>query len=110
MKIIKLYLLTESILSHSHFKIIQHFTMNFILKIKLSFIRKFYKTRNKEITNIVNSISKAKQLYKSLIIQAHPDKHPDKKELAQKITSLINENRYNYDALVKLKNTIEREL
>lgn len=73
-------------------------------------LRKFYKTRNKEITNIVNSISKAKQLYKSLIIQAHPDKHPDKKELAQKITSLINENRYNYDALVKLKNTIEREL
>ncbi len=84
--------------------------MNFILKIKLSFIRKFYKTRNKEITNIVNSISKAKQLYKSLIIQAHPDKHPDKKELAQKITSLINENRYNYDALVELKNTIEKEL
>ena len=82
----------------------------YALKIKLSFIRKFYKTKNKEITNIVNSISKAKQLYKSLIIQAHPDKHPDKKELAQKITSLINENRYNYDALVELKNTIEKEL
>lgn len=84
--------------------------MNLTKKIKFLFIGKSCKTRNKEIANIVNGIAKAKQLYKNLIIQAHPDKHPDKKELAQEITSLINENRYNYDALVELKNIIKRKL
>jgi hydroxylamine reductase (hybrid-cluster protein) len=63
-----------------------------------------------EVYNIVESMAKAKQLYKELIIQAHPDKHPEKVESAEQITAQINENKYNYRELVKIKETINQIL
>lgn len=84
--------------------------MNLILKIKQIFSRESNKAKDKEITNIINSMSKAKQLYKKLIVQAHPDKHPDKKDMAQQIVSQINENRYDYNALAELEKIIQKEL
>lgn len=56
--------------------------------------------------NVVAGISRAKVLYKKLIIAAHPDKHPDNMEFYQEITDRITANRYNYNELLK----IEKEL
>lgn len=68
------------------------------------------KTLKHEEMNVVNSIAKAKKLYKELILMAHPDKHKDNVELAQSLTEKINNYRYNYDELLKLKEIIENEL
>ena len=71
----------------------------------------FSKNDNKdESLNVVTSISKAKALYKDLIVKAHPDKHPNQSELATTLTELINKNRYNYSELQKIKKRIEMEL
>ena len=82
--------------------------MNFIT----NYLRKFFKrkTSKHEEMNVVNSIAKAKKLYKELILMAHPAKHKDNAELAQSLTEKINNNRYNYDELLKLKEIIENEL
>lgn len=66
--------------------------------------------RSNEELNVINSIAKAKKLYKELIIKAHPDKHPNNMELAQSLTEEINNNRYNYNELLKLKEIIEKDL
>ena len=63
-----------------------------------------------ETLNIVESLSKAKPLYKELIQIAHPDKNPDKIELATEISNLLNEHRFNYAVLSELKKRIEKEL
>ena len=59
---------------------------------------------------VVESIVGAKTLHKELIRKAHPDRHSDKEELAKEITDLVNENRYNYRELLKLKERIKEEL
>ena len=38
-----------------------------------------------EAYNIVESMAKAKPLYKELIKQAHPDKHPNNKDVAEEL-------------------------
>ena len=78
----------------------------------LKWFKKFFVSseQSHEELNIVNSIANAKQLYKELIVKAHPDKHPNNVELAQSITDSINSNRYNYSELLKLKTIIENEL
>ena len=78
----------------------------------LKWLKKFFASSKQahEELNIVNSIANAKQLYKELIVKAHPDKHPNNVELAQSITESINNNRYNYNELLKLKTIIENEL
>ena len=72
--------------------------------------RKQRKESISESMNIVESIAGAKSLHKELVLKSHPDKHPDKEELAKEITNLVNENRYNYRELLKLKGRIENEL
>ena len=73
----------------------------------ISWFKKFFKNSNKdsihEGINVVESIGKAKSLYKELIILAHPDRHPNREELYQELTNRINANRYNYNELVKIK-------
>ena len=54
------------------------------------------KVKIDEGLNVVDGISKAKKLYKELILKSHPDKHPEKEELAKEFTEQINNNRYNY--------------
>lgn len=72
--------------------------------------RKKIRNRTHEEENVVESIVKAKKMYKELILKAHPDRHTDKSELAQSITERINQNRYNYQELLKLRDLIENEL
>ena len=63
-----------------------------------------------EAYNVVESIAKAKQLYKELIKQAHPDKHPNNKDAAEELTAMINNNRFNYRELLKIKNMVNDKL
>lgn len=74
------------------------------------FRRKRMRSKVREEVNVVESMAKAKSLYKELIRKAHPDRHIDKVDLAQSITEEINKNRYNYQELLKLKSLIEIEL
>lgn len=60
--------------------------------------------------NVVAGMAMAKQLYKELAIKAHPDRNPDKRELAEDITSRLTCNKHNYNALLKLKEEIEKNL
>lgn len=81
---------------------------------KLFWLFRLFRKRKKEKIdeglNVVEGISKAKKLYKELILKSHPDKHSEKEELAKEITELVNNNRYNYRELLKLKERIENEL
>lgn len=76
-----------------------------ILKRNHSFHSKIHEEKN-----VVESIVMAKALYKKLIALAHPDKHPNKKEIAEDITMQINESRYNYKKLSQLESIIKKEL
>lgn len=63
-----------------------------------------------EAYNIVESMAKAKPLYKELIKQAHPDKHPNNKDVAEELTAMINNNRFNYRELLKIKDLVNDKL
>ena len=76
-------------------------------------MKRFFKKRYIEPSeglNVVEGISKAKSLYRELILKAHPDRHATKEGLAKELTELINMHKYNYRELVKLKERVENEL
>ena len=52
-----------------------------------------------EAYNIVESIK-----------QAHPDKHPNNKDVAEELTAMINNNRFNYRELLKIKDLVNDKL
>lgn len=53
---------------------------------------------------------KARQLYKELCMEAHPDRHPSNRDVALDLMQRINENRHNYAALAALKSEVEEKL
>ena len=55
-------------------------------------------------------MAKCKALHKKLTILAHPDRNASKAEIAHNITSLLNENRFNYQKLLELEQQIKNEL
>lgn len=63
-----------------------------------------------ESANVVDSMVKARRLYKELSLSGHPDKHPDKSEIAEDIMQRITKNKHNYSELLKLKTEIEENL
>jgi len=82
----------------------------------LRFIHIFLKRRRRkskateQAANVIRSMAHAKKLHRELIVLAHPDKNAANRELAEELSELVNENRYNYDELMKLKQRIQREL
>lgn len=56
--------------------------------------------------NVVDGIVKAKNLHKKLALIVHPDKNVDNQEKALRYTQLVNQNRYNYEMLLKLEQEI----
>lgn len=78
----------------------------------LTVIKKWFSIGDKknESINVIDSIAKAKKLYRYLILQAHPDRHPQKRIIAEELTDAINNNKYNYEQLLILKNRVEKEL
>jgi hypothetical protein len=76
------------------------------------FKRLFLKKNNQSVRegiNVVESIGKAKILYKELIRLAHPDRNPNNEEYARELTDRINANRYNYKELLKIQQEISNE-
>lgn len=75
-------------------------------------IWKFFRKREKDIdvTNIVQSMSKAKVLYRKLIKLTHPDRNPQKRELAEELTQQVNQARFDYNKLLVLQKQIEEQL
>lgn len=65
--------------------------------------RKEQKVTVNEGLNVVTGISKAKSLYKELIVLAHPDRHPNEEDFYQELSNRITANRYNYNELEKIK-------
>lgn len=66
--------------------------------------------KSDESANVVDSMVKAHQLYKELVIAAHPDKHIENKDVAEDLMKRVAANKHNYLALVSLKKEIEEKL
>ena len=75
-------------------------------------IWKFFRKRETDIdvTNIVQSMSKAKVLYRKLVKLTHPDRNPQKRELAEELTQQVNQARFDYNKLLVLQKQIEEQL
>lgn len=63
-----------------------------------------------ESHNVVDSMVKARQLYKELSVVAHPDKHPDMIAEAEDLMQRITASKHNYTALLTLKKEVESKL
>ncbi len=63
-----------------------------------------------ESNNVVDGMVKARQLYKELSLRVHPDRNPDKADVAEELMKHIVENRFNYAALLNLKQEIAEKL
>ena len=63
-----------------------------------------------ESFNVVDSMVKARRLYKELSLVAHPDKNPTRKDIAEDLMRQVTANKHNYSALVSLKAEIEEKL
>lgn len=84
--------------------------MNILNHIYVLFNLRCKNERRENCNNVVQSMARSSKLYKKLSIIVHPDKHPDKYELATELMSQVNSNRYNYDELLKLEKRIIEEL
>lgn len=72
---------------------------------------RFGKTiKRDESVNVVDSIVKARALYKTLSIKAHPDKNPGRREIAEILMAEITTNRHNYLELLRLQKEVEEKL
>lgn len=72
---------------------------------------KFRKTvKGDQTQNVVDGMVRAKALYKELCQLAHPDRHQDKKEIAEDIMQRVVANRHNYSKLIALKRELEEKL
>ena len=60
--------------------------------------------------NVVDGMVKARALYRKLSVLAHPDKNPDRIEIAEDIMQRVAANRYNYEELLRLHQEIIEKL
>lgn len=60
--------------------------------------------------NVVDSIVKAKSLYKELVLRAHPDRNVEKRDIAEELTKLLTANKFNYKELKKIEVLIDEKL
>ena len=79
--------------------------MNIFIKIinRISFRRTI---KGDESANVVDSMVKARKLYKELSLAVHPDRRKTAESLMRRVTS----NKRNYSELLKLKTEIEKKL
>ena len=82
------------------------------MNVLLSFFNRlrFRRHTKDESANVVDSIVKARKLYKELSVIAHPDRNPKQADIAEELMKRIVENRSNYAALVKLKMEVNEKL
>lgn len=63
-----------------------------------------------ESLNVVDSMVKARKLYKELCAIAHPDRNQDKSDIAEEIMKRIVANKHNYSALLDLQKEVREKL
>lgn len=83
------------------------------MNVFIRFLRrlKFRRTlKRDESTNVVDSMVKARELYKELCAIAHPDLNQDKSDIAEEIMKRIVANKHNYAALLELQKEIREKL
>lgn len=71
-------------------------------------VRKTIKTD--QSANVVDSMVKARKLYKALCIKAHPDKHHEQQAIAEELMKRVVANRYDYKGLLQLQAEIKEKL
>ncbi|MDL2244255.1 hypothetical protein LJC54_01950 [Parabacteroides sp. OttesenSCG-928-J18] len=72
---------------------------------------KFRRTiKSDESTNVVDGMVKARQLYKELSKISHPDRNPEFSDVAEELMQRIVANRFNYAALLLLKQEVIEKL
>lgn len=72
---------------------------------------RFRKTiKTDQSSNVVDSMVKARRLYKELCIKTHPDKHPEHQPIAEELMKKVVANRYDYNELIQLKAEIKEKL
>lgn len=79
----------------------------------MSLFKKKVKTvTSDEAINVVQSIAKAKMLYKSLCSKCHPDRfpnNPEKQRLAEEVFKEVVKNKYSYSNLMEIEERINNE-
>ena len=83
--------------------------MNIFIRI-INRIRFRRAIKGDESANVVDSMVKARKLYKELSLAVHPDRHPDRRETSENLMRRVTANRHNYSELLKLKTEIEENL
>ena len=68
------------------------------------------KIKSDESTNVVDSMVKARQLYRELSLQAHPDKNKGREEIAKELMQRIEASKYDYSALLILEKDVLKKL
>lgn len=63
-----------------------------------------------ESANIVDSMVRARSLYKELCAIAHPDCNIENRDTAEKLMKQIVANKHNYSALIALKDEVKEKL
>lgn len=72
---------------------------------------KFRRTiKNDESINVVDSMVKARSLYKELCAIAHPDRNQDKRDIAEEIMKRIVASKRNYSILLALQKEVKEKL
>ena len=72
---------------------------------------KFRKTiKTDQSTNVVDSMVKARKLYKELCIKTHPDKQHEQQVIAEELMKKVVANRYDYNGLLQLQAEIKEKL
>ena len=83
--------------------------MNIFIKI-INRIRFRRTIKGDESANVVDSMVKARKLYKELSLAVHLDRHPDRRKTAESLMRRVTSNKRNYSELLKLKTEIEKKL
>ena len=72
---------------------------------------KFRKTiKTDQSVNVVDSIVKARKLYKELCIKTHPDRHREQQAVAEELMKKVVANRFDYNGLLQLQDEIQEKL
>lgn len=81
-----------------------------ILKRLINRIRFKKIIKTDESINVVDSMVKARLLYRELSKVAHPDRNPGKEKVAEQIMKRVVANKHNYACLLELREEVKNSL
>lgn len=81
-----------------------------LLRSILGLSNRIHEDSDTQSINVVDSIVKAKALYKELVLRAHPDRNVEKRDIAEELTKMLTANKLNYKELKKIEVLINEKL